>query len=330
MTTAAGDLQVAFGEESTWGTAVSPTKVVECTDESVKLTIDRIESKGLAAGRVLASKANWAAGKIDVNGDISFEVGSRGFGLLFKHMIGCATPTPTTVASTARNWKFALSATDTMDDKSLTTEIARTDVTGQKVKFTYAGTKIENWELSCQAGEFLMGKISINAKNEVSTVAAGTTLTYPTGTPLNFVGAAISVAGSSIPVKQFDIKGDNALKTDRYYLASSGTKSVPVQNGLRSITGSLSCDWSGQTAYDRFVNGTIASLSAKFETIDNIATGTKGYVLITCPDVRFDGATPTGGGSIVDQNLDFVVVDDETSATAALTIEYQTLDTAIA
>jgi hypothetical protein len=329
MTVAAGDLQVAFGEESTWGTAVAPTKVIECTDESVKLTVDRIESKGLAAGRVLASKTNWGAGKIDVNGDISFEVGSRGFGLLFKHMLGCATPTPTTVATSARRWNFALSATDTMDNKSLTTEIARTDVAGQQVKFTYPGTKIENWELSCQAGEFLMGKISINAKNETSAVAAGTTLTYPTGSPLTFVGAVINVAGSAVPVKQFDIKGDNALKTDRYYLAGTSTKAVPVQNGLRSITGSLSVDWSGQTAYDRFVNGTTASLSAKFETAADIATSTKGYVLITCTDVRFDGTTPTGGGSIVDQNLDFVVLDDETSGTAAFSIEYQTLDTAI-
>jgi len=330
MAYSAGDLQVAFGEESTWGTAVTPTKVVEVTSESVKQTIDRIESKGLRTQRMLLSKTNWSSGQIDVSGDIEFEVQSRGAGLLFKHMIGCATPTATTPSggTSSKKWSLAMSPTDTTDGKSLTFEVGRTDITGTRHKFTYAGAKINQWELMCKAGETVNGKINVDAKSETAAASSPTTLTYPTGTPLVFVGAAISVGGSTVSVKEFDIKGDNGLNTSRYMLGSAN-KLEQLQTSLRSVTGSLTVEWSGLTAYQRFVNGTHASLSAVFATVADIESGVKGSVTITCPDVRFDGDTPTGGGQIVEHPLNFVVVDDESSGTAPLTIDYVTLDTSL-
>jgi hypothetical protein len=94
MTIAAGDLQLSFGEESTFNTTVAPTRAIEVTDEDLKTTIDRVESKGLRTARVLASKTNWNAGNIDVGGDIGFEVQSRGMGLLFRAHAWCGVRIP--------------------------------------------------------------------------------------------------------------------------------------------------------------------------------------------------------------------------------------------
>jgi Phage tail tube protein len=330
MTIAAGDLQLAFGEESTFNTTVTPTRVIEVTDENLKTTIDRVDSKGLRTQRTLASKTNWNAGNIDVGGDIGFEVSSRGMGLLFKHMLGVTSPTLTTPAggTNAKKQSYGLSATETTDGKSLTIEAARTDITGTRQKFVYGGCKVASWELSVNAGEVLMGKITVDGASETATTASATSLTYPTGVPLVYTGAAISVGGSTFSVKQFDLKGENGLQQSRYMLGSS-TKKEQLQTAIRAVSGTLTCEWSGLTAYQRFINGTTASLSATFSTVSAIEGSLLGSVTITIPDVRFDGDTPnTNPAQIIEHPLNFVVLDDESTATAPITIDYVSLDTA--
>jgi hypothetical protein len=163
-----------------------------------------------------------------------------------------------------------MSATETTDGKSLTFEAARTgrdrhppEVCLRRLSDRFMGT-------SCNAGEVLMGKVTIDGASEaVTTASARRAFTYPAGVPLVYTGAAISVAGSTFTVKQFDLKGDNGLQQSRYMLGSS-TKKEQLQTALRSVTGTLTCEWSGLTAYQRFVNGTTASLSATFNTVSPI------------------------------------------------------------
>ena len=327
MTTSAGDLQVGFGEESSWNTPVTPDHFIEVTDESVKQTIDRIESSGLRTNRVLASSANWTPGNVDINGDLNFEFQSRGMGLLLKHLTG-VTPTITTPGggSTSRNQATKLSATETTDGKGLTFQIARTDVAGARQKFTYSGAKIASWELSCNAGEILMGKVTLDAASETQATGSVTSPTYPTGTPLVYAGAAITLAGSSFDVKSFDIKGDNGLKTDRYVLGST-TKKEQLQTGLRSVTGTLGVEWTGLTAYQRFTTGATATLQAKFQSLNTIDGSIYASLTITMEKVRFDGDTPVGGGQLIEHNLNFVALDDESTGTSPVLFDYTSLDT---
>jgi hypothetical protein len=148
-----------------------------------------------------------------------------------------------------------------------------------------------------------------------------------------FVGAAVSISTdgttySTLEAKQLSLKGDNQLKTDRYALGSL-TKKEQLQNGLRQVTGQIGLEFNDITAYNRVVNANIVALQAKFQTVDDIETGTKGGFVITCPSVRFDGETPNANnGQIIEHNLNFVVLDDESTATSPLTIDYTTLDTA--
>ena len=69
--------QIGFGEETTWGTRVVPTRFLSFTDESIEKDINRIEgfgiraSAGASAGTVARSD-RWAAGTSTVAGSIGF------------------------------------------------------------------------------------------------------------------------------------------------------------------------------------------------------------------------------------------------------------------
>ena len=318
-----GDHQVGLGEESTVGTAVTPTRFLEVTDESLKFSIDRVESKSLRTGRRVLSTTGWAANKQTVDGNLGFEVGSAGFGLLFKHMLG-ASATTTVTGSVKKH-----SATvGTLDGKGLTAEVVRTDVTGTKHKFVYAGNKVDGWELKGAAGEFLDLSLTLDGWSETATADSGTTATYPTQSPLVYTGATISIAGSTVAnVKGFSLKGDNIIAKDRYMLSPTGISQVEQveAGGLRKYDGQLDCEWSGLTQYQRFTAGTLASVSIVYQTATVLSGSTYGSVTVTLPNVRFDGETPVGGGQIVEHSLPFVALDDQ-SGTSPITIDYVTLD----
>lgn len=324
MTYSAGDLQVGFGIESTWGTAVTPTRTFEVVSEAFKASYDRIDSKGIRTSRVLQSKTGWATGKVDVNGEVELELPTKGLGMLLSAMVGTATATGT--GTTAKTYVYNMTAGATTDGKGLTAEVSRADIGGTRQVFTYAGLKVQSWEVSAAQGELCMLKLSLDGKSET----LGTTVTtaaYPTSLPFVFTGAAISVGGSTFECKQVSVKGDNALKVDRYALGDK-YKKEQVQSGLRSITGSLTADFNGVTAYNRVVNGDVVAFEAKFESAGEIATGVKASLTINIPDVRFEGDTPTGGGQLIDQTLNFVALDDESGSASPCVITYVTLDAA--
>ena len=304
-----GDHILGVGAESTWGTAVAPTARFEVTSESMKLEVERIESKALKASRRYLSSSGWAAGQKNVSGDVEMELASNGSGLWFKNLLGA--PTTTTPAGATNRRKHVFGASTLVDDQSLTLEVVRTDVTGTAHRFVYSGCVIDELELDSKVGEFVTTKFALDGKDEAVSAAGAQSASYATSTPLVFTGAAITVAGSSFEAKEFNLKLTSGRAKDRYILGQS-TKLKQVESELREISGSISCEWQGTTAYNRFVNGSTASVVAKFETASAIESSVKGYVQVTIPVARFDGETPTGGGEIVEHSLPFVGLDNGT------------------
>ena len=327
----AGDLQVGFGSESTWNTAVAATRTIEVTSENIKATYDRLESKGLRTQRVLASKDKFTKGKVDVSGDIEYELQTRSIGMLFGHALGATVSTATAAGGTAaKTHTYAMTAGKTTDGMGLTTQIVRTGISGQQV-FTYSGCKVQSWELQAAQNEICTAKLTLDGAAE--TVGAGSgafakqAAAYGSASvPLVFAGASVSVAGSVLPCKSISIKGDNQLKTDRYNLGSL-TKKEQLQTGMRTVTGQIGLELDDIAAYNRVVNADVVAFEAKFESLADIETGVKASVLVTIPSIRFEGETPNGGGQIVDYNLSFVALDDETDSSNPVTIAYTTLDT---
>lgn len=75
----------SFGEETVWGTNVTPTKVIEITSEGVTQEIGALISAGLNANRAITNKVQ---GNKSPGGDINFEQNTEGQTTLMKHALG--------------------------------------------------------------------------------------------------------------------------------------------------------------------------------------------------------------------------------------------------
>src|SRR5688572_29115153 len=102
--------RLAIGEETTYGTAVAPTRAYPLLSESLELQKNIIQSNAMFPGgyhtRAAARRVESSRGAA---GDIRVEATTRGMGLLLKHiMCAAATITPTTLATGVYEYSFPL------------------------------------------------------------------------------------------------------------------------------------------------------------------------------------------------------------------------------
>lgn len=311
--------QLGISEETTYGTPNNPvTRFFEFTEESIKLEIERIESAALRSGTRVQRSDRWSSGQRSVEGDIEMELGNKSFGLWLKHALGGVA----SVEAPATVWKHTFTPGDL--PVGLTVQVGRTDVTGVTRAFTYHGCRISEWELSASVGEIAKLKMTVLGEDE-DTGTALATASYPADLSLmTFIHGSLTLAGSAYPVSEFSLSGNNALAADRYFLGSALRKS-PIDAGMRECTGEITSEFNDLTAYSRFVTGTEAALVLLFQ--GSIITGASNYETKVTANVRFDGETPSvSGAEIIEQPLAFKCVGNTPGA--ALTIDYQTTDTA--
>jgi hypothetical protein len=322
-----GDHNLNVVTESTFGTAPSTGyRSFEVTNESLALSIDRIESEAIRASRrVLSSTSGFAAGNKSVGGDIELEIPTAGFGFWLEHLLGGTTATATTGSGSAQTWTHTAKV-GALDGKSFTAQAVRTDISGTSKAFNYLGSKIASFEIGAETGGFATAKLSVDARDEVIDSPAAKTAAYTTSVPMVYTGATISIESSAVACRSFSLKGDNNLATDRYFLGGN-TKSEQVEAALRRFEGSISVDWKHSDAlYSKFTAGSVASIVAKFEGASVIGTSaTKPTLLVTLPACRFDGTTPVGGGQIIQTEVPFVALDNGGSDTA-VKFEYTSSD----
>lgn len=143
---------------------------------------------------------------------------------------------------------------------------------------------------------------------------------------LSYVGGIINVAGSPMHLREISITGDNGLAVDRHLIRQSQLKKEQTPAAMVELSGSLTAEFEDLTAYNRFVNGTLASVVAKWQ--GSLIEGALFYhVEVTLPAVRFDGETPAvGGPEILQQALPWKALNNGTDA--PITIVARTTDTA--
>ena len=305
--------QLGIGVESTWGTAVTPTRFYEFTDESLSLSIERIESEGLRAGNRVMRSDRYAVGQKAVEGSVSMDMTAENSALLFEHALGDV--------QTANTSGSVYTHTCTLADpyaKGLTLEVGRPGNDGTVRAFTYNGCKISSFTLSNSVNELLTGEFNFVGKDE--STGSITSASYPTSQELlSFAGATISVAGSSYECKEASVEVDLGLDAERYILGSQ-TINAPVAAAMTEITGSVTAEFKDLTAYNRFVNNTVAALTLKWEGSAISGTYKRG-ITVTLPAVRFDGNTPNvGGPEILEQELTYKALYNGTDAPITVTV----------
>lgn len=314
------DAQLAIGEETTWGTRATPARFLEFVSEGLKNDLSRVESKALRATQSVLRTDRWKRGTKNVSGSAEFEVANKGFGLLFKHMLGSAAE-----AASGTGWKRTYTVGD-LFGKGLTIQVGRPGVGGTVHPFDYLGCKIPSWELSNAVNDLLSLKVDYDGREE-KTDQSLEAASYPASQELFvFTEGAVTIGGTSYPVDSWSLSGTNGLKADRFKIdGNDGKKSEQLINQMREFTGQFGLDFIDLTNYNRFVNGTLATVVLTYTTVSTYDTGLPFKLVITIQNARFDGETPNvSGPDVVAASLPFKALDDGTNS--PVKIEYYTSD----
>lgn len=276
-------------ESSTnYGNTTTVTKFLPFTSEKIKATYGRNDSKAIYASRLTLDNSQRVSGEIKVSGSISTELYDHGQGLLWQAILGGAsitganpytqTFTPATLAGISHTW-----------------QIGRPSSAASAQAFTYNGVKVTKAQVKSQVGQIATLDLDIIAQNETTGVSLASASYPSTLNPYTFKHAAITVGGSSVSLKSFDLTIARKM-TDRFFLGAT-TTSEPVENDLLAISGSMMPEFVDLTQYNRIALAQTASVSCVYTAGSNTLT-------ISCTTAWFDGDTPNvNGRGILDQPL---------------------------
>lgn len=295
--------QLGVKAETTWGTFVAPTRFYPLISESLTEEIDRIESEGIVTGLRVLNSAQWAAGNVDVGGDIQTELYQQGMGALLKACFGAVS------TSGAGPYTHTFTPGDLTDDH-LSVQVGKPDGAGTVQPFSFSGMKVTDWELSMEAGGLVTLSTSLVGK-QLATSESLATASFGTGaaTPFTFKHASATIAGGAANVKKLTISGSNGLDSDRRFIGSE-YRAEPLEAELREYSGTVDLEFESLTQMNRFRNATEVALVA------TISAGASAS-LTTTMNVRFDGATPeVDGRGIVQLSAPYKCIGSTTDASA--------------
>lgn len=321
---------VGFAPETTWGTAAAPSKWLPfMPGETLGRHQTFIRSNALRAGRMFTLGSLTAATTRGAGGNISFEVGNKGFGQ-FLNLVGGETEAslkPVKEIGGAYKQVHAIGTADPYK-KSLTIVKAAPATEGGVVpSFCYPGSILSQLELSLAASGFLIANATVSAKDENTEQTIGT-VAYPVGLEsFNFVQCVIKIGGTEVKfIRDFKLVLAKPTDDKRFFLGSA-TRQQPLTNGFSTIKLTLTSDFNSKTLYEMFAKTETKSVEITFT--GGVAAGTEHYELkLLMPMARFEGDSPNvkDMGPLM-QTIPLEIEDNGTEA--PLTVTYVSTDTAL-
>ena len=268
---------IGFAEESIYGTALTPTNWTEIESESIQAT------RGAVLRPTLRTRSTryYQKKKYDTSGSFTAPVCYRGnIDLLFKHALG-------SVATGAANGDSAYVHTFTCADAipvGLTLEVHR-DPTAATKAFQFPGCQIGKLTLKQEAEAPLMAEIEVTGNGTRSQITA-TTESYPTVTSIDWDDFALTMNGTAVTPRTFEVTVTNPLADDRYNLGTVTRKGLGP-SGPREVTGTVELEFDGLTQVGYFENLTEANLLATWT--GPTAAGSTAYAMtVQVPRAVFD------------------------------------------
>lgn len=307
--------------ESSYNTAVVVDRTYEMDSESITHDLVKIDSAALGLGPVLRSDRVKTFTR-NHNGDITFPVLNKNFGLIFQHMLGQNTVT----GASANKTHTCILDSLAQQGKFMTVQVGRPDVGGTVRAFTYAGGKITSWELMAELDAELKLKTSWNFASVLTATALASPSYVATQEKYIFNEGALTIGGSTAYAKSISLTGTRALSTDRRFIG--GTQKEPLAGGLTVIGGSLGMEFEDLASWGAAIAGTTQAVVITFTLATVIPTTAAAYSLtITLPAVEFLEAKPNvGGPGLVPLVLPFRALNNGTDA--PITLVYVTSDAA--
>lgn len=317
---------LGFVAEAVYGTYVAPTRWLEFNSEGLVFNREKIVSAGIRRGSYVQRAARWAVNKKGGGGPATFEVATKGFGLLFKHGMGTVA---ITTPGGGVNTRLHTHTLGDLDDLSLTTQKILPDVGGTDRAFSFLGCVITGWEMSVDVDGLVTFSPTFDAQ-DMTTAQAAATPSFPAGDELfSYQQVAITVDGVSATPTAASFSVSHALKTDRYFVQASPLKKRPVRNANMELGGSVSFEFESMTQVNHFLNAAPgAEIPVAMTATGAVIEGALRYQLgVTAAKVVFDGEVPVvAGPDVITLTAPFTVVDNDVAE--PLTVTYQTTDLA--
>jgi hypothetical protein len=321
------DQQVVFGDEVTYGSPVTPVRAYEFNSESIEDSFARTEGDPLRVGTYVKRTDRFTPYYEGASGSIEFDVMTKGFGFLLKHMFGGVVTTGPTETNVYTH-------TATMSDlygKSFTCQVGRPlNPSGTVQPFTFEGGKITEWTLSNSVLDNLVLELNCDFQ-QVSTATALVTAAYPALMEnLTWAGGVVTVGGTQADLTEFSMSVNNGLNTDRRYISGSTDKKEPV-GGRREVTWSMTADFDSLVHRNRAASataaGALATIVAKWEGPTLLGTTIKPSLQVNITGPRFDSwqAANEGPEGIMQELSGVGLYDGSSSAVSAV---YRSADTA--
>jgi len=270
--------QLGLIAETTYGQAVTVTRFYPFVEESLSQEIERLESAGIIAGQRVLRSFQWNPDVVRITGDIGMELFQQQTGLLFEHMLGSIT------SSTAGGVATHTATPGSLDGKSLTIQVGKPGTAGTVHPFTYAGVKIQSWELAIETGEIVTLGLTCYGKSETTGVTLATA-SYPSDIrPFRYDQGGVSISATSFCVRALTLQGENPMDTERFCIGTS-TVDEPLENDTRNYSGTATLEFRDLTMYQRFLGTT------EYPVVLTLSASATAQTIITM-NARFDGASP--------------------------------------
>lgn len=292
-----------LGEETTYGTVVTPDAQVKISSESYKPAYNKAE-EGLATGGRGSGKVQTMG--ISVDGGFSTLL-RPDMGNILKWLCGVsASP-----VAEGDGYKHVFTAIGTGLNDSLPS--FSTVIDRKAGVFAYTGCKVNSASFSAASGDYVKLDVTVNAKNE----ATGTLNTSATPSSLK----AFRFAGGKVKINNTSVADVTNIKLDYNNNLSTGVQTTETGNyylepecGTRQITASLELIYSASAETIRsqlYKTDDTFALVLEFTSDEEIATGENYKLTVAMPCCQCSDADANMGGlDTLSQNMTVNVVDN--------------------
>lgn len=230
------DASIGFGQETTYGVPVTPSRWLEFDSETIQRNKKTIQGLGLRGGGLYPRSNRRKISTRDAKGSWKGDLSATGMGLLFKHMLGSST------ASNAGAAYTQVHVPGSLTGLSLTLQEATPSIDTVNNPFTYCGGKVIDWDISIGADQLAKLALTFDFQDEQTLANAPAGLAVATAgtagsTSYYYRVSAVLPAGETGACAEVVIATGNAVLT--------GTN----KNNLTwtAVTGALSYNVYGKT-----------------------------------------------------------------------------------
>jgi hypothetical protein len=197
--------------------------------------------------------------------------------------------------------------------------VVQANTTGQNTMVTISGGTltfvfVNGVQVGTSAGTYFLpanGNISI---------------TYSAAPTWTWAQALVTLAGETAAgnIKDVSISQSLTLDANRIFVGTQGFKSEQIENGYRSITGSMNVEWlSSEAYYNAYANDTTTSIQLTF--VGPTVSGQTYLADFIVPNIKLEGeSVKVPGPAVLTQAVNFSGYDDET--TVPIQLAYQSED----